>query len=230
MQQKTLIIILAIIIVVALSALGVYMFYPQAFKFLQTEPTAIERTKPKVIEGVPEIPKTEKIISEEGKTSEVKGEVEVAFVPKNEGEKVVVSKAILTVKGSYDLAVPEAQKWAPDAKLVFIQSAGGAITLEGKSNQWQLAFASASKKGMGYEIVVQGDQIVSKKEITSTASGANLPQNWYDSDGPIKASQSMPQFANATISSISFYYDLDSKVWMYNLSNSSGQTTGWPVR
>ncbi|MBI5416358.1 hypothetical protein HZA55_00185, partial [Candidatus Poribacteria bacterium] len=99
MQQKNIVIILAVVIVLALGALGIYMFYPDAFKFLQPSPTTIKKEKPKVIEETLVIPETEKIIGGEGK-SDIKGNVEVILVPKNEGEKVIVAKAILTVKGS----------------------------------------------------------------------------------------------------------------------------------
>src|SRR3989338_6961807 len=74
----------------------------------------------------------------------------------------------------------EKQRWSSDAKLVFIKSLG-AITLEGKSSQWQLAFSSKTKVKKGYEIIIQADQIVSKKEIDSTAVGADLSKNWKDS-------------------------------------------------
>lgn len=177
---------------------------------------------PRVIEENLVIPETQKITGGEGKTING-GAVEVALVPKNDAEKVVVTKAVLTVKGSYNLVVPEAQKWASDAKLVFVKSLG-AINLEGKSSQWQIVFVSKTKIGKGYEIIIQTDQIVSKKEIPSKATGADLPKSWYDSDGAIKSLQTLPQFSDATVSSITFSFDLDSKKWIYALSTSKGAT------
>lgn len=222
MQQKNLIIILAAIIVVALSALGIYMFYPQAFKFLQTEPTAIERTKPKVIEDQLIIPETKEVSAIQGRTVE-NGKVEVQLVPKNEGEKVVVTKAVLTVKGSQELALKEAQAWAGDAKLVFVKSMG-AITLDGKSSQWQVAFSSVGKK-KGYEVIIYGDQVASKKEVETIGGGADLPKAWNDSDVAIKTLQEMPQFSSASISSINFFYNSDAKEWRYSISTSLGTTS-----
>ena len=73
----------------------------------------------------------------------------------------MVSKAVLTVKGSYNLEA-RSGKWSSDAKLVFVKSLG-AITLEGKSSQWQIVFMSKTKTGKGYEIIVQEDQVVSQK-------------------------------------------------------------------
>lgn len=225
MSQKNIVIILVVIIVIALGAVGLYIIYPNAFKFITstTKNINIEKKQPKVIEETLVIPQTEKITGTEGKTIE-KGSVDVPLVPKNEGEKVIVSKAVLTLKGSYNLALIEAKNWSSDEKLVFIKSLG-AITLEGKSSQWQLAFSSASKKGKGYEIIIQADKIVSKKEIDSVAVGADVPENLSDSNVAIKTLAEMPQFSNTTISTINLYYNTDGKIWRYALSTSKGTTS-----
>ena len=178
---------------------------------------------PQVVEENLVIPETQKITGAEGRTVE-SGKVDVPLVPKTESEKVIVAKAVLTVKGSYGLSLPEAEKWASDAKLVFVKSLG-AVTLEGKSSQWQLAFSSKTQSKKGYEIIVQGDAIVSKKEIESTAIGASLPASWKDSGEAIVLLQELPQFSDATISSINFYYNADGKIWRYALSTSKGTTS-----
>lgn len=222
-----------IIAVIAIAIVGSTLYYFSVGGLLPSKKINVTpENKPRVItEENLVIPKTEKISDAEGKQTNFgsANAVEVLLVPKNEGEKMIVLKAILTVKGSYDLAQPEAVKWASDAQLVFIKSLG-AITLDGKSSQWQLAFFSPAKKGKGYEIIIQADQITSKREIASTAKSDNFPKNWYDSDGAIKSIQTMPQFTNATISFISFTYDPDSQGWLYVLANSDGQTTSMPVR
>lgn len=223
MQQKNLIIILAVIIVIALGVLGAYIIFPDAFKSLTRPATEIKKEQPKVIEETLVIPQTEKITGTEGRTIE-EGNVNVPLVPKSEGEKVIVSKAVLTVKGAYTLASAEALKWSPDAKLVFVKSLG-AVTLEGKSSQWQLAFSSAANKAKGYEVIVQSDQIVSKKEIDSTAVGADMPANLNDSDVAVQILAEMPQFSDATISTINLYYNADGKIWRYALSTSKGTTS-----
>lgn len=223
MQQKNLIIILAVVIVIAFVVAGIYVWYPDVFKSLTRPATEIKREQPKVIEEILEIPQTEKITGTEGRTIE-EGSVDVPLVPKSEGEKVIVSKAVLTVKGAYSLASAEAQKWSPDTKLVFIKSLG-AVTLEGKSSQWQLAFSSAAKKDKGYEVIIQSDQVVSKKEIDSTAVGADVPANLNDSDVAVQTLAEMPQFSDATISTINLYYNADGKIWRYALSTSKGTTS-----
>ncbi len=93
---------------------------------------------PQVIEENLVIPDTQKITGGEGKTIQ-NGNVNVPLVPKDDSQKMIVAKAVLTVKGVYELVKPEAEKWSADAKLAFIKSLG-AITLEGKSSQWQIVF------------------------------------------------------------------------------------------
>ena len=141
-----------------------------------------------------------------------------------EGEKVVVTKAVLTVKGSYDKSRSEAEAWSKDAKLVFVKSLG-AVTLEGKSSQWQLVFSSPTKSKKGYEVIIQEDNIVSKKEIDSNAVGGTVPSTLKDSDYAIKTLQDLPQFSDATVSSISLYYNSDGGVWRYALATSRGTTS-----
>src|SRR3989304_8744998 len=174
MSNKTLVIILAVLIAIVVLAAGFYAISPNGFKNVISKLKETGKSinliseKPKVIEEKLVIPETQKITGAEGRVVN-EGSVAVPLVPENESEKVVVYKAVLTVKGSYNLAASEAQKWSSDAKLVFIKSLG-AITLEGKSSQWQLAFSSVIKKGKGNEVIIQGAQIVSKKQIRSTAT------------------------------------------------------------
>ncbi len=217
-------IIIAIIIVLAITLTAIYFIFPNFFSKM-SRVVNLSQEKPKVIEENLIIPQTQKITPQEGRIVE-KGAVEVLFAPKTESEKVIVPKAILTVKGSYNLAVLEAQKWSADAIPVFVKSLG-AITLDGKSSQWQLAFSSKlkSKLKKGYEIIIQADQIVSKKEIDSTASGASLPAKWKDSGEVIDSLRQHPYFSDASVSSINFYYNLDDKKWGYAFATSKGTTS-----
>lgn len=224
MQQKNTVIILIIIIIVAVVVGGLYVVYPDLFKGLITrEPSKIEKKQPKVVQEELVIPETKEITAGQGRTVE-EGNVQVSLVPKDEGEKVIVPKAVLTVKGAHNLASAEAKKWSADAKLVFVKSLG-AVTLEGKSSQWQLAFSSAAQKSKGYEVIIQADQIASKREIDSTATGADVPANLNDSDVAVQTLAEMPQFSDATISTINLYYNADGKIWRYALSTSKGTTS-----
>jgi len=152
---------------------------------------------------------------------------EVPIAPQNNGERVIVPNATLTLKESYTKVLPEITAWSSDAKLVFVKSLG-TVTLEGKSSEWQIVFGSKIKK-KGYEIILQGDKEVSSKEVDSNFYGFSLPKNWYDAGDAIKSLQTLPQFANATISGINFSYNSDGKIWVYGLATSKG-ATAIPVR
>lgn len=149
------------------------------------------------------------------------------LVPRSNGERVIVPGATLTLKESYTKSFPLAYLWAPDAKLVLIKSLG-AVTLDGTSSQWQIIYGSLLKK-KGYEVVMQGDAVVSKKEVISSNSGYDLPRNWYEAKDAIVSLQTLPQFSDATISGINFFYNADSGVWGYGIATSRG-STAMPVR
>lgn len=220
-NKKTLYIILAIVIV-AFAVVAWSMPGSGLLSFKKSVAPKAEN-KPLVVEENLIVPQTEKITGTESRTV-VEGPVAVPLVPKTEGEKVIVAKAKLTVKNGYELANPEALKWSEDANLVFIKSLG-AVTLEGKSSQWQLAFFSKTKGQKNYEIIIQEDSIVSKKEVDSTVAGADLPETWKDSDAAIMSLQELPQFSDVTISSINLYYNADGKIWRYAFSTSRGTTS-----
>lgn len=212
--------IAVIVIILVIAVFYAFGGWP-SFK-LPTSEKKVEE-KPKIVEENLVIPDTKKITGTEGRFVN-DGAVDVKLVPQSEGEKVIVPKAVLTVKGSYDLAAVEAGKWSSDAKLVFIKSLG-AVTLEGKSSQWQLAFSAKSKLKKGYEVIIQADQIVSKKEIDSTAVGADLPKNWKDLGEIIKELQTHPFYQDATVSGVNFYLNPDDKNWYYGLATSKGASS-----
>jgi len=224
MQNKKLVVILAIFVIVVIAA-AIYIISPDKFSTLKnlSRTIGLEKGTPQIVEENLVAPETKKITGSEGKTAS-SGPVEVPLVPKTESEKVIVLKAALTVKGTHNLASIEAQKWSSDAKLVFIKSLG-AVTLEGKSSQWQSVFSSKTKAKKGFEIIIQEDKVVSKKEIDSNAVGADLPKIWKDSGEAIISLQELPQFFDATISAINLYYNTDGKVWRYVLSTSRGITS-----
>ena len=211
-----------ILIIIIIAALGSVFYWLGSDKKIMVAP-ADEARKARVIQEKLTIPDTTSFTGAEGRVVD-QGSVVVALVPKSEAEKVIVPGAELSVKGSYDFAQPEASKWSSDAKLVFIKSLG-AVTLDGKSSQWQIAFSSKTKKSRGYEIIVQKNKIVSQKEIESAATGTDIPANWFDSGEAIKTIQDMPQYNNASISAINFFYNFDAKEWKYGISTSAGVTS-----
>lgn len=141
--------------------------------------------------------------------------------------KVISDKAIFTMKDAYSVASSTAVAWSRDAALVYIHSLG-VVTSDGKSGEWQIVFGSKTKK-KGYEVIVFGSDIASQKEIDATAYGYPLPKNWYDSGDALTALRTEGQFANATVSSINFFYNTDGKKWGYALATSNG-TVSMPVK
>lgn len=217
MQNK---ITIALIIVALIAAVGGALFFFSREKTISTREDAAAGAK--VISENLTLPHTVSVGAAEGRMVSA-GAVAVPLAPANDGERVIVPNAVLTVKGVYALAQPEARKWSADAKLVFIKSLG-AITLEGKSSQWQAVFDSEIRK-KGYEIIARGGDIVSQKKIDSTAVGADLPKNWNDSDTAVKSLQELPQYGNASISAINFFYNTDAREWRYGFSTSIGSAS-----
>lgn len=209
-NKKTTIIAIIVIVLVV----GYFVFYSS--EEIKTANTVNETLT---------IPDTKELSSIKERTP-TKGAFETKLFPENEGEKVIVPNADLTLKGSYDVALAEAKNWSGDAKLIFIKSQG-AITADGKSSQWQVAFGSEDK-GRGYEIIVRKVSIVSQKEIESTEKGFDLPLNWYDSPDALAALKS-PENANMTASTITFDFNLDGNKWSYIVATSNG-ITSVPVR
>ncbi|MBI5147854.1 MAG: hypothetical protein HZA37_01745 [Parcubacteria group bacterium] len=214
-ENKKIVIAGAVLLILALL---VWLFMPDIF-----EKARIDLQGGRVINEQLVVPETKEFVALEG-TTVYQSQIQVPLNPKNNAEKIIVPKAALTVKGGYALAAPEAILWSPDSKPVFIKSLG-AVTLDGKSSQWQLAFSSKTKPQKGYEIVIQENLIVSKKEVDSGAIGADFPKNWFDSDGAVKSLQALPQFSEATISAINFFYNHDAKRWRYGIATSIGSTS-----
>ncbi len=218
-----------IIFAIAILILAVLFrfIFPEKFSrladFLTGKKVNLENLQPKVVEENIVPPQPRKILSTTGRMISA-GPVETPIIPKNSGEEVIIPQAILTAKGVYNAALPEAQKWSSSAKLVFIKSIG-ALALNGKSDGWQIVFGSKMKKGKGYEMIFGGDKIISQKEIDSVATGADLPSAWRDSDAALMILRQTPNFSGATVSSINFFYNIDAKIWQYAFATSKGTTT-----
>lgn len=175
---------------------------------------------PRIIEETLVVPNTQEVHVADARMLE-QGTIAVPLVPKTEEEKVIVARAELTLKGGYVAAAQAAGTWDANALLIFVKSLG-AITLDGKSSSWQVLFSSPNKKGVGYEVVLQGKEIVSKKEIGSEAAGATIPQNWKDLGEVISELQQHPLYQDASVTAVSFHLNPDNKKWYYNILTSKG--------
>ena len=182
--------------------------------------------KPVVVTENLVIPETKEVTLADARSLNT-GAYSVPLVPRHQGEQVAVAQAVYTLKEGYEKALPEALAWSADSKLVVIKSLG-TVTLEGKSSQWQVVFGS-KLKNKGYEVIIQADQVASKKEIISDSYGYLIPENWYEASSAVASLQTLPEFSGATISGINFYYNTDAKEWRYGFATSKG-ATAMPVR
>ncbi|HAS84531.1 MAG TPA: hypothetical protein DCS23_00435 [Candidatus Yonathbacteria bacterium] len=218
MTPKNKIILIVSVLIVA-SVLGVYLW--RTSPIFRKTVTFFE--KPVVVTETIKVPETKFITGGEGWYANSDA-YKVPLAPEREGEKVVVAGAVLSPRGAYLIALPIAQAWSADAKLVLIKSLS-AVTLEGKSQGWQIVLGSRTKK-KGYEVVVEGETIVSKKEVPSSSYGADVPKNFADRDAVWAIAQlaTNPQFKEATMTGLNFTYNLDAKAWDYIIANSFGGT------
>lgn len=151
------------------------------------------------------------------------GAYEVPLVPKDDSERVIIPNAIFTLKEAYGKSLDSAIGWASDARLAGIRSIG-TVTLDGRSSLWQIGYGSNLKKS-GYEILIDGNSIVSQREVAWMGTGDygyNIPINWYDGVEAVKAINTLPQFKDATISGINLYFNEDSIKWGYSIISSIG--------
>lgn len=210
--------IVAILVLVG----GLYLFKPSILNIF-TQPIGIDVERPMVVNEKP-IPSDTTDIKSSDRFNIVEGNTQTPLVPKSDGDRVIVSKATFTVIGAFDFSEAEANQWSAKAKLAYVKSLG-AVTLDGKSSEWQVIYVSSDKKNKGYEVIIFGDQILSKKEIESNFAGADVADTVRDSDKAIVVLQELPQYSNATLSAINFYYNSDVKGWRYNIVTSSGAVT-----
>jgi hypothetical protein len=132
----------------------------------------------------------------------------------------VFPDAIYTLKEAYEQTLARALQWAADAKLVSIKSFG-AVSLAGRAEEWEIIFGSAKNK-KARQYVIYADKTVSEKDMDAVMFGADVPQDWFDSDGAVKAVIGAAQNSQATIRAINFYFNPDDKQWSYAVSSSAG--------
>lgn len=220
-NQKKIITLLIIVFCLALLALVGYLSFSHKPVIAPKNATSTDAMG-EVVDEHFFIPDTRMIEFNEGSIISP-GVYNTKLVPATSEERIIVTTAKLSLKQSYNLALPSVTKWSSDAKLVFIKSLG-VLTLEGRTGEWQVIFSSVIKQ-RDYELIIQEDKIVAQKEIMSKVVGYDLPLNWYDSNDAILSLQSLPQFSSDSISSISFYHNPDQSYWAYGLAIAEGQKT-----
>lgn len=214
----------AIGIVVAILALvGALYFFKPSLLNIFTQQIGIDVERPMVVTETVKIPDTKVFTGGEGWYPN-KDAYQVPLAPKSDGEQVVVTGAVLAVRGVYLLTLPIAQNWASDAKLVMINSLS-TVALDGKSQGWQVIFGSQKNK-KGYEIIVERETAVSKKEIPVSVYGADIPKNFAERDAAwaITLLAGNPQFQSASMTGLNFVYSTDAQAWDYIIASSLGGT------
>ncbi len=177
--------------------------------------------KERMIQEEVVLPQTSQVTPTEGQYFAHEG-VAVPLVPPAD-EEIVLPRPSRTIKAAYTLAEPAALRWAPDARLHFIRSLS-TVTPKGDCSVWQIIFASQARQ-RGYEVLIEGNDVRSVKEIASTSPGAELPRAWYDSDEAVQSIANLPQFASSTLSGLTFFYNQDAQEWRYGIATTFGNTS-----
>src|SRR3989344_5382824 len=199
-MKKNLIIIITLVVLVAVAGV---LFWNSTRK----ERKITVQGTPRIIEEHITIPDTREVNEADARLLE-QGAVAVPLVPKSEEEKVIIPQAELTLKEGYAAAADAARQWDDAALPVFIKSLG-TVTLEGKSSSWQTMFSSPDKENIGYQVILQGKSIVSKKEVGEV----------------IRVLQQPPLYQDASLTAASFHLNPDNKKGYYGILTSKGAST-----
>lgn len=127
-------------------------------------------------------------------------------------------------RNAFDIALPEAQKWQSDAKMVFLNSIGP-IGETGRSNNWGVAFASKNVKGKVYLVNVVDYKIISAGETLYTGSGADFPENIISLEEAIKQFRQIKGNDNIEILGAEAIYGPALKVWYWGIKTPLGVTS-----
>lgn len=144
------------------------------------------------------------------------------------GGSIVSGNKRLTAKQAYDLALPEAKKYAADGFLVDMYSISSSYNktyADGTSETWYFIFHSAAKPQ--YRVKVDGTKIDSATDISGTKT-VEIPSGWLDSNEAVKIAADKCQGApeNSYFYNISTKTDNKSFVWGVACRiNDKNQTT-----
>lgn len=121
----------------------------------------------------------------------------------------------MTVLDANTLALNEAQKWQPNAKLALISSLKGTTGSYGTSDNWELIFTSSSTQKEMLRVVIANGQIRSTATTTPFAvKGKDLPQNLISSQEAIETFHGIKGYENASVISVELIYE---KIWSWRI-------------
>lgn len=142
-----------------------------------------------------------------------------ATVP--EGSSSSASAGITQVtlsRSAYEIALAGASTWHPDAALLKM------VLADAASNTWKFTFVSAKNKGKGFEVVVDGQNIVRANEVAISGGGTALPMNVVSPDQAIATARTVPGYGTATITSVEMVYNATAHQWYWGIKTASGTT------
>ena len=134
----------------------------------------------------------------------------------NQGPQGITSAP--SPQSPYAVALARAITWRADAVLasMILGDRGGTA--------WTFIFVSPRVAGRGFEVVMDGQAVISAQEIAFQGKGAPLPANVIAPDAALAVARAVPGMAGANIISLELSLDAASKQWFWGARTASGTT------
>lgn len=126
-----------------------------------------------------------------------------------------------TARNAFDIALLEAQKWQPDARLAYMNS--GSVGETGRSDVWKAIFTSPKVKDRGLAVEVADYKVVSKVEVPITKNiGADFPVEAISSEEAIAQVRQTPGYENAEIYGVEIIRSPVGNSWSWGVKTNRG--------
>lgn len=126
-----------------------------------------------------------------------------------------------TARNAFDIALLEAQKWQPDARLAYMNS--GPVGETGRSDVWKAIFTSPKIKDKGLEVEVADYKVVSKTEIPITKNiGADFPVEVISPEEAIAQVRQTPGYEKAEIYGVEVIRAPVGNSWSWGVKTNRG--------
>lgn len=121
-------------------------------------------------------------------------------------------------KSAYDIALARAVAWQPGVvltKMTLADTSGGT---------WDFIFVSLKTKNKAFEILANGQGVLSVNETAIMGSGTDLPANIISPDEAMVKARAVPGYGNAVIVSLEMIYNAASHAWYWGVKTNAGLT------
>jgi len=125
---------------------------------------------------------------------------------------------VTSPKSAYDIATARAKLWQPDAALVKV------LLGNASGGQWTFVFVSQKDKGKGFQVVVDGQAVLSANEIVFEGSGTPLPTDIISPDAVMAQAHSLPGYGTVAFVSLEMIYNAAARQWYWGIKTSDGTT------